>query len=123
MKNEGGSLNPRSSSRRHRSFQRGWGGSLLIAVSVLVGAAGALSGDASAQDADEESEESDSEEHAVDLTPPDALGEADEANLSVVGRLDRGKRFVTLIERAAQSIQRQLQEARKDRDVVRVLCL
>jgi hypothetical protein len=120
MKNEGGSLNPRSSSGRHRSFQRGWGGSLLIAVSVLVGAAGALSGDASAQDADEES---DSEEHAVDLTPPDALGEAAEANLSAAGRLDRGKRFVTLIERAAQSIQRQLQEARKDRDVVRVLCL
>ncbi len=80
-------------------------------------------GDASAQDAEDESEESDTEEHSVDLTPPDALGEVDEANLSVSGRLDRGKRFVTLIERAAQSIQRQLQEARKDRDVVRVLCL
>jgi hypothetical protein len=58
-----------------------------------------------------------------DLAPSGALTERPGVELSPSDRVDRGKEFVAGIERSAQSIQRQLQSARKDRDVVRVLCL
>jgi hypothetical protein len=57
-----------------------------------------------------------------ELAPPGVLAQP-ESDLSPDQRLERGKGFVDAIERSAQSIQRQLQSARKDRDVVRVLCL
>jgi hypothetical protein len=58
-----------------------------------------------------------------ELAPPSVLVQPEAAELSPDQRLDRAKGFLDSIERAAQSIQRQLQSARKDRDVVRVLCL
>jgi hypothetical protein len=58
-----------------------------------------------------------------ELAPPGVLAQPESADLSPDQRLERGKGFVDTIERSAQSIQRQLQSARKDRDVVRVLCL
>jgi hypothetical protein len=57
----------------------------------------------------------------VDLAPPPA-GASPEA-LSPEQMLGRAKQFVAGIEQASGSISRQLQAARKDRDVVRVLCL
>jgi inorganic triphosphatase YgiF len=58
-----------------------------------------------------------------ELAPAGVLAQPEAADLSPDERLDRAKGFVDAIERSAQSIQRQLQSARKDRDVVRVLCL
>lgn len=58
-----------------------------------------------------------------DLAPSDALTGRAGTELAPGERVERGKEFVAGIERAAQSIQRQLQSARRDRDVVRVLCL
>jgi hypothetical protein len=60
---------------------------------------------------------------ALDLSPPEALSDQPEAGLSVEERVGRATQFVASIEQSAQSILRQLQTARKDRDVVRVLCL
>jgi hypothetical protein len=58
----------------------------------------------------------------VDLAPPPA-GSGTEEQLSPEQMLARAKQFVGGIEQASGSISRQLQAARKDRDVVRVLCL
>lgn len=58
-----------------------------------------------------------------DLGPSTAVAEHSSADLSPAEQVERAKELVSGIERAAQSIQRQLQAARKDRDVVRVLCL
>lgn len=60
---------------------------------------------------------------AVDLSPPPSLSDQNEADLSPEQRVVHAKVFVGAIEGSAQSILRQLQAARKDRDVVRVLCL
>jgi hypothetical protein len=61
---------------------------------------------------------------STELAPSGVLAQPESAaDLSPDERLDRAKGFVDAIDRAAQSIQRQLQSARKDRDVVRVLCL
>ena len=68
-------------------------------------------------------EASNAQQPAVDLSPPESSADAREQDLSLEQRLARGTQFVTTIERASQSITRQLQAARKDRDVVRVLCL
>jgi len=62
-------------------------------------------------------------EAPVDLSPPTSASDPREQDLSLEQRLVRGNQFVMTIERASQSITRQLQAARKDRDVVRVLCL
>jgi hypothetical protein len=58
-----------------------------------------------------------------DLAPSGALAERRGADLAPNEQADRAKEFVAGIEHSAQSIQRQLQSARKERDVVRVLCL
>jgi hypothetical protein len=58
----------------------------------------------------------------VDLAPPPVATGA-EPQLSPDQMLARAKQFVAGIEQASGSISRQLQAARKDRDVVRVLCL
>jgi hypothetical protein len=57
---------------------------------------------------------------AVDLAPPQGPANAD---ASPEEMLSRAKLFVVGIEQSSGSISRQLQAARKDRDVVRVLCL
>lgn len=63
------------------------------------------------------------EQLSSELAPSGVLAQPESVDLSPGERLAQAKGFVDVIERAAQSIQRQLQSARKDRDVVRVLCL
>jgi hypothetical protein len=102
---------------RSRAAAR-WGG--VATVSLLA----VLQGPAFAQRAPSEIEPSEAEPSvSSDLAPSDALTERAGAVLAPGEQVDRGKEFVAGIERSAQSIQRQLQSARKDRDVVRVLCL
>jgi hypothetical protein len=59
---------------------------------------------------------------SIDLTPPQTTS-TPTRELSPDEMVARGKAFVAGIEQASGSISRQLQAARKDRDVVRVLCL
>jgi len=59
----------------------------------------------------------------ADLAPSETVAQRSAADLSPEERVGRSKELVGSIERSAQSIQRQLQMARKERDVVRVLCL
>lgn len=59
---------------------------------------------------------------AIDLAPPQATGSASQ-QMTAEEMVARAKAFVAGIEQASGSISRQLQAARKDRDVVRVLCL
>lgn len=59
---------------------------------------------------------------AIDLAPPQVSASATQ-QLSPEEMVASGKAFVAGIEQASGSISRQLQAARKDRDVVRVLCL
>jgi adenosyl cobinamide kinase/adenosyl cobinamide phosphate guanylyltransferase len=63
-----------------------------------------------------------STERSVDLAPA-SVSTARETDLAPAERLAQGQEIVVAIEAASQAIQRQLQSARKDRDVVRVLCL
>lgn len=93
----------------------------VLTVALLAGIGGALVRDAFAQDASSTSLDG-AGERSVDLSPP-ASSEQSASNLSPQERVSRGKAFVATIERSSQSILRQLQAARKDRDVVRVLCL
>ena len=60
---------------------------------------------------------------SIELAPSPALSEHRDLSLSADDQLGRAKDIVLSIERASQSLQRDLQSARKDRDVVRVLCL
>jgi hypothetical protein len=60
---------------------------------------------------------------ASELAPSSALAAQRTETLSPEEQLMRAKELVGGIERAAQSIQRDLQAAQNDRDVVRVLCL
>jgi hypothetical protein len=59
---------------------------------------------------------------SVDLGPPQSSGQSNAA-ASPEEMLSKAKAFVMGIEQSSGSISRQLQAARKDRDVVRVLCL
>ena len=59
----------------------------------------------------------------VELAPPVALTERREVDLSPEERLQSAQELVSGIERSSQSVLRQLQVARQERDVVRVLCL
>lgn len=92
----------------------------VLTMALLAGIGGAVISDAVAQVVPSSGADS---ERAVDLSPPGAPGEQSAATLSPQERVLRGKAFVATIERSSQSILRQLQTARKDRDVVRVLCL
>jgi hypothetical protein len=60
---------------------------------------------------------------AKELAPSAALADPRTGEMLPAERLERGKAIVAAIERASQSIQRELGTARDDRDVVRVLCL
>lgn len=93
----------------------------VLTVALLAGVGGALVRDAFAQGAPPSGLGSEGE-RSVDLSPP-VSSETSASNLSPQERVLRGKAFVGTIERSSQSILRQLQAARKDRDVVRVLCL
>jgi hypothetical protein len=88
------------------------------AALVLAGAA-ALARQAFAQEPGVEA----SEAVGSDLAPSGTVAERSAADLTPRERVDRAKELAAGVERSAQSIQRQLQAARKDRDVVRVLCL
>jgi len=94
----------------------------VLTVALLAGIGGALIHDALAQEAPSSGLESEGE-RSVDLSPPGASSEQSASSLSPQERASRGKAFVGTIERSSQTILRQLQTARKDRDVVRVLCL
>lgn len=132
MKDEGGIVRAAKASnsagqRGDRVRSRRVPGSVL-ALSVLLGASAALVGDASAQDTAGAAggvrvEAGADATRSVDLSPPTALSTAPEQNLTPEERVTRAKEFVMKIETSGQSIMRQLQTARKDRDVVRVLCL
>jgi hypothetical protein len=63
-----------------------------------------------------------STDRSPDLAPA-RVDEAREAELAPAERLAHGQEILATIEAASQAVQRQLQSARKDRDVVRVLCL
>jgi hypothetical protein len=60
---------------------------------------------------------------AKELAPSAALADPRAGEMLPAERLERGKAIVATLERASQSIQRELSTARDDRDVVRVLCL
>jgi hypothetical protein len=92
---------------------------LTLVVALLLAGAGAPTGDAFAQGL----ETDDSEEQSVDLSPPGEAPEEDDTNLAPAERVARGKQFVSTIDGSTESIQRQLGQAKEERDVVRVLCL
>jgi hypothetical protein len=83
---------------------------------------GAGSGDAFGQDQGAPASASADGQPSVDLAPPRGSAQPD-ADLSPEEMLNRAKQFVAGIEQSSGSISRQLQAARKERDVVRVLCL
>lgn len=107
------------SSRTVAPAPRGRSASVLIALMLLGTGAGMR--DAFGQDLDgAQPGGSETNTPAVDLAPPQGPANAD---ASPDEMLTRAKQFVAGIEQSSGSISRQLQAARKDRDVVRVLCL
>ena len=94
----------------------------VLTVALLAGIGGALIRDALAQEAPS-SDLNSAGEGAGAVSPFDASSDARASNLSPQERVLRGKGFVETIERSSQSILRQLQTARQERDVVLVLCL
>jgi hypothetical protein len=94
-----------------------------FAASSVVGLIGALASQASAQDAAAVEDAVGETNVSADLAPSGALSPDEGAALAPDEQAVRGKELLGGVERSAQSIQRQLQSARKDRDVVRVLCL
>jgi hypothetical protein len=108
---------PRTGSQACRRGQRAAARWVALAAVSVLGALAALSRQAAAQDAEGEAD------LAPDLAPSGVLTERRAVELAPSDAAARGKEIVDGIERSAQSIQRQLQSARKERDVVRVLCL
>jgi hypothetical protein len=101
--------------------------SSVLMMALLMGVGGALIRDAVAQELPAQQLPPGSVEvgagRSVDLSPPTGLSGDGAAALSPEARLARGRQFVATIEGSSRSILQQLQTARKDRDVVRVLCL
>jgi hypothetical protein len=93
-----------------------WAAGLVVGISTVLGGAPG----AAAQTPSPAGPEPDAQQAGVDLAP--ALA-AQQPELSPSARLDRAKAFVVSIDAAAQSLLRQLQAARKERDIVRALCL
>jgi hypothetical protein len=106
----------RAAARRRRRASR-WG--VVSAVSLLGAAVVASRALAQEPPAPVERDAS----VASELAPSSALAARRTADLSPEEQLVEAKSFVGGIEHAAQSIQRDLQSAQNDRDVVRVLCL
>jgi hypothetical protein len=92
----------------------------LLALVIAGGGSGVH--EAFAQDPGASPPSSDAGKPLVDLAPPQNSGASD-SQLSPEEMLSKAKQFVAGIEQASGSISRQLQAARKERDVVRVLCL
>jgi len=90
-----------------------------VASAALLGAAWGLGQLASAQEKPLDLDA----RVASELAPSAALADPRASEMLPAERLERGKEIVAAIERASQSIQRELGSARDDRDVVRVLCL
>jgi hypothetical protein len=88
-----------------------------LALALLTSVGGAMADDAFAQDPDDDAAP------GADLAPSGVLSDASGQNLTPAEQLKRAEEFSAGIERASQSILRQLELARRDRDVVRVLCL
>ena len=91
-------------------------------LALALAAAGAGMHEAFAQDLSAAPPPSDGGKAPVDLAPPQNTSTAS-AVLSPDEMLAKAKQFVVGIEQASGSISRQLQAARRERDVVRVLCL
>ena len=109
------------STRVVRLASRGLSAPVLLAL-MLFGA-GAGSGDAFGQDlGGAPPGAATNGQPSVDLAPPRGSAQPD-ADFSPEEMLNRAKLFVVGIEQSSGSISRQLQAARKERDVVRVLCL
>jgi hypothetical protein len=96
--------------------------STLVLLGLVLAGAGAGMDDAFAQDLDATPPPADGSTAPVDLAPPQNTAQG-EAPLSPEEMLAKAKQFVAGIEQSSASISRQLQAARKERDVVRVLCL
>jgi hypothetical protein len=94
-----------------------------VLLALMLFGAGAGSGDAFGQDLGGAPASASADgQPSVDLAPPRGSAQPD-ADLSPEEMLNRAKQFVAGIEQSSGSISRQLQAARKERDVVRVLCL
>jgi hypothetical protein len=92
-----------------------------LVVALLLAGAGALAESAFAQGVGSTGA---SAEQEVDLSPPgEDIAAEDSTNLSPAERVTKGKLFVAMIGTSADTIKRQLGNAKEDRDVVRVLCL
>jgi hypothetical protein len=114
----------RSASASRRSVDpaaRGMSVSVLIALMLL--GTGASMRDAFGQDLTAAPPDgTEAGTPSVDLAPPQGSSQPG-VEASPEEMLARAKQFVVGIEQSSGSISRQLQAARKDRDVVRVLCL
>ena len=112
--------------RGRRQEPRGVSGVLRSSVligALLMGVGGALVRDAVAQELPQANVEA-GVAGSVDLSPSTtALSGESAAALTPEERLVRGKEHVASIDGSSRAILLQLQTARKDRDVVRVLCL
>jgi hypothetical protein len=97
------------------SSRRRLGGAMLLICLALATGAGASEAFAQTRAAP-------STAPAIDLAPPQVTTSGSQ-QLTAEEMVARAKAFVAGIEQASGSISRQLQAARKDRDVVRVLCL
>jgi hypothetical protein len=96
--------------------------STLVLLALAVAGASAGMREAFAQDLDATPPPPTDGKAAVDLAPPQNSATA-AGDVSPDEMLAKAKQFVAGIEQASGSISRQLQAARKERDVVRVLCL
>jgi hypothetical protein len=96
---------------------------LLMAAATLAGAFGRDAFAQAAAGSDDPPPAAATADSSVDLAPSDVLSNEPEKELTSAERVARATQFVATIEVSSQSILRQLQTARKDRDVVRVLCL
>jgi hypothetical protein len=114
------SMGPRGTGRHAARASRRLSTFALLALTLV--AAGAGMHEAFAQDPSSAPPPSADRMGPADLGPPQKSG-AGEDNLSPDEMLAKAKQFVAGIEQASGSISRQLQAARKERDVVRVLCL
>ena len=96
--------------------------STLALLALVFAGAGAGMHDAFAQELGAPQPPSADGKGPVDLAPPQSSG-AGVSTLSPQEMASQATRFVAGIEQSSGSISRQLQTARKERDVVRVLCL
>jgi len=94
----------------------------LALLALVFAGAGAGVHDAFAQDLGAPRPPSADSKAPVDLAPPQTSGVSPGA-LSPEEMASKARQFVAGIEQSSGSISRQLQAARKERDVVRVLCL